>query len=196
MRNTARILAVAGAVSGGLLHISAAGADPVRRIVLHTTYVEEPSSRQLEVFEKARPYLADVYAAIGVTVVWSDGPAARVTDTAMHITVVSVPSSRPTDGMGSDPVLRETMLGVAPLATGRVYVMWDRIIRRAAKRRVPPQAVLARVLAHEIGHHLLPGQGHTRSGLMTAALDHGPANAPAFSDTQVESILAMLTSSN
>ena len=88
------------------------------------------------------------------------------------------------------------MLGVAPPATGRVYLMWDRIVRRAAKRHALPEVVLARVLAHEIGHHLLPGQGHTTSGLMTAVLDGGSPNAPAFSDTQVESILALLVASN
>ena len=194
MRNKARILAVA-AVSGGILHVSEAAAGPLRRIVLHTIYVNEPSPVQREAFGKARTYLADIYAAIGVTLVWSDEPAAPVKDTAMHITVVSV-RDRPTDGLGSDPALRKETLGVAPPATGRVYLWWDRIVRRSVKRHVPPEVVLARVVAHEIGHHLLPGQGHTTSGLMTAALDAGPPNAPAFSDTQVESILTLLVASN
>jgi hypothetical protein len=89
--------------------------------------------------------------------------------------------------------LPQSVLGVAPYQTGRVYLFWDRIARHAWENKVLPQIVLARVLAHEIGHHLLPLQGHSDSGIMRPSVDYRVGEPPAFTLTQAASIRQLLS---
>jgi hypothetical protein len=56
--------------------------------------------------------------------------------------------------------------------------------------------VLGRVLAHEIGHQLLPAQGHSASGLMRATLDYKEPAPPAFTTTQLDSIRTLFVAAN
>ena len=46
-------------------------------------------------------------------------------------------------------------------------------------------------IAHELGHLLLPGQGHSQRGIMRARLDDWPSRMPAFSDAEAEAIRAL-----
>jgi hypothetical protein len=85
-----------------------------------------------------------------------------------------------------------TVLGVAPHLTARVYLFWDRIVRRAWENDVLPQIVLARVLAHEVGHHLMPLQGHSDSGIMRPSVDYRAEDPPAFTQAQATSIREFL----
>ncbi len=54
-------------------------------------------------------------------------------------------------------------------ASGIVYVYSDRVRRVSLEGGVPPALVLGTIMAHEIGHLLLPG-GHTPRGLMRALM--------------------------
>ena len=87
------------------------------------------------------------------------------------------------------------MLGAAPRQTGRVYVFWDRVLRRAGKDKVLPYRVLGRVLAHEIGHHLLPAKGHSKAGIMREWLNFQLPTLPAFTEPEAEAIRMRLRDS-
>lgn len=53
--------------------------------------------------------------------------------------------------------------------SGIVYVYSDRVRRVSDEGGIPPALVLGTIMAHEIGHLLLPG-GHTPRGLMRALM--------------------------
>ncbi len=109
-----------------------------------------------------------------------------------HLVAVVLSDARTDQFLRGKEVL-PSVLGVAPHQTGRVYVFWDRIARRAWENDVLPQIVLARVLAHEIGHHMLPLQGHSDSGIMRPSLDYRSAAPPTFTDAEAAAIRASLS---
>jgi hypothetical protein len=54
------------------------------------------------------------------------------------------------------------------------------------------EALLGRVLAHELGHLLLPGQGHSDTGIMQMQVDYRSASALGFNVERRTSIHALL----
>jgi hypothetical protein len=89
--------------------------------------------------------------------------------------------------------LPKSVLGIAPLHSGRAYIFSDRIARLARSAREPFETVLGRVLAHEVGHLVLPAQGHSDNGIMRSSLNYQSKQAPAFTTAQGDSIRTLLT---
>lgn len=127
---------------------------------------------------------SQAYEAIGVLLLWSHDDAvasALPRDRVLDVVVVS------SDRMKG---ASERILGFAPLAN-RAYVFGDRIATMAVVQR-DFEAVLGRVLAHELGHLLLPGQGHSDTGIMQIQVDYRSASALGFNDEQRTSIHGLL----
>jgi hypothetical protein len=141
-----------------------------RRQVPVTLIVEGSSRPHPQVVLEAQQQVTMIYDAIDVSLVWTDEPGASDGTRPIHLVALVLSDAR-TDRFLRGKELSPSVLGVAPYQTGRVYAFWDRIARRARENAVLPQIVLARVLAHEIGHHLLPLQGHSDTGIMHRAVD-------------------------
>ena len=150
--------------------------------------VSQPAS---EVLLEARQQATMIYDAIDVSLVWTDDPDLYEETCPVQFVAVVLSDAR-TDQFLRGKEVPPSVLGVAPYQTGRVYVFWDRIARRARENNVLPQIVLARVLAHEIGHHLLPLQGHSDSGIMRPSVDYRVGEPPAFTPTQAAAIRQLL----
>ena len=114
-----------------------------------------------DVVERAKPETARIYQHIGIDVVFVDEPSA---DT-ITVRVVETPMK---DAKGS-------AMGVAPRSGGQigglVYVFYSRVDSYARQHAKPVPQVLGHVMAHELGHLLLPYGSHAKSGIMTAAWD-------------------------
>ena len=92
----------------------------------------------------------------------------------------------------------DDVVGVAAVAAqggGLVaYVLVDRVMVAAKQGGVDPMGMLGLVIAHEIGHLLLPAQAHSLTGLMRprwSALelrDGAPSPHFTFTDTQADLI--------
>jgi hypothetical protein len=80
------------------------------------------------------------------------------------------------------------ILGEALLNSGRIYVFYDRVKQLARTRQLPLGTILGRVLAHEVGHHVLPGQGHARWGIMRDIVDDQWPGAPGFTTGEADAI--------
>lgn len=100
------------------------------------------------------------------------------------------------------PKSNEGVLGLAPgtkVARGRrVWAFYNRIRDLAAERGARRSLVLGLVIAHEIGHLLLPHDSHTATGLMSSgwdarALASAEAGLLTFSSHQVALIRSRLT---
>jgi hypothetical protein len=167
-----------------------------RRMEVPVTLIAEGWSQPAsKVLLEARQQATMIYDTIDVSLVWTDEPGVYEGTGPVHFVAVVLSDAR-TDQFLSGKELPPSVLGVAPYQTGRVYLFWDRIARRAWENRVLPQIVLARVLAHEIGHHLLPQQGHSDSGIMRPSVDYRVDEPPAFTPTQAVSIRQLLSAAS
>ena len=135
-----------------------------------------------------------IYEAAGVRLIWVDAGSPKPdVPAALHLTL-SLPSRAGEERLLADKRIRKTVLGVAPPETARVYVFPARISRLAASAGKPYDTVLGRVFAHEIGHQLLPGQGHSETGIMQAKLDYR-SQQPGFTEREAHSIRMLLMAS-
>ena len=160
------------------------------RISLITEGTSRPDS---QVVLEAQQQATMIYDAIGVSLEWTDERGTADEETApAHLVAVVLSDARTEQFLRGKDVL-PSVLGVAPHETGRVYVFWDRIARRAWENDVLPQIVLARVLAHEIGHQVLPLQGHSDSGIMRPSLNYRAAAPPTFTDAEAAAIRTFLS---
>ena len=184
--------AVAAAVAMVLITAATPAASDGRgRIVLS---VENRCRMPQLLLEAAQQKAATFYDEIGVDLVWFPAGVApppeltgslqlRVVlpDNATEKTILAALAA---SGRSAAPV------GIAPRGTSDVYVFCGRITSRPAVVNVA--TVLGRALAHEIGHQVLPGMGHSDTGIMRGILDYGKGRAPGFTDTQTQSIQALL----
>lgn len=112
-----------------------------------------------------------VFEAAGIRVVWADakeGPGARACE-GLNV-FVTLLSPRQSSEQGG----RESALGRATHAEGQAWIFPDRISLLAWRKSMDERALLGLVIAHEVGHLLLPGSDHSSNGIMTAGIDTDP----------------------
>jgi hypothetical protein len=178
------------ALLGAMASHPAAANEPAPTIVL---WVDNRSDIAMPSLLAAERHASAIYEQIGVNLVWAHREEAPIVrDGDLVLTVALLPRS------GTEAILRRTrlqrhVLGAAPRQTGRAYIFCDRIAKVAQETRVF-EATLGRVLAHEIGHLLLPGEGHSPEGIMQAKLELLSPSTPRFSESQGESIRTLLAS--
>ena len=71
----------------------------------------------------------------------------------------------------------------------------DRIAALSIHSGIPHSTLLGRVLAHEIGHVLLPLNSHSLTGIMREAVDSTSRQIEFFTDAQAAVIRARLIAS-
>jgi len=135
------------------------------------------------VLEQSQDEVTRIFAGAGLAVRW--------TDTAPRFTVHIVPQVLGYSRAGS-PVM-----GVAVRNTkgSTAQVFFKQVQDFARVHRADPGTVLGYVIAHEVGHLLLPGQAHSPTGLMQAqwdkALVHNAAGGSlTFTEMQAARIRA------
>lgn len=109
----------------------------------------------------ARAIVTRMYRQIGVRIVWRDGePKPGAAQAARHTVQIRY---------GSVPKGAHVLAAAAPFGVGvrTVTVDYPRI-RAVAGRTEREQAILAHVLAHEIGHILQGTDWHADTGVMKA----------------------------
>jgi len=186
-KTAANLAAVVAVVLGGVMGIEQVFADPVglATVTLHVRDYDHVPARELADAQKK----ADkVYARIGIRLVWTGGSAALAAkDESAHFDVIILTSEMAgrLTGSGSE-------FGRASRAARRALIYHPRIQAHAAKTRSDPACVLALVLAHEVGHLLLPEYSHAPSGLMRAVWTGHLSGVPDFMRTQADSIRLLL----
>jgi hypothetical protein len=140
--------------------------------------------------QTAQDIATQIYEAIGVQLVWRDNDVSDPPTPVIRLLIVLM---SPNDEQRLFKTLRwKGVLGVAPLNSGRIYVFCSRVdmLARSAERQF--DAILGRVLAHEVGHTLLPAQGHSARGIMQAKVEHRSPTTPGFTPEQGDSIRTLL----
>ena len=139
--------------------------------------------------EAAQKKAATIYDEIGIDLVWLPAGVAPPPGLTGSLRLRVVLADKATEKLLAAAGLRSEPLGVAPEGSFSLYVFCRRISSRVGANAT---TVLGRVLAHEIGHQVLPGMGHSDTGLMQSIIDYGPHKAAGFTGTQAQSIQALL----
>jgi hypothetical protein len=118
-----------------------------------------------EVLENAQTEMTRIYARAGLDVRWTETDSAAP---ALGLTVKIVPYSLAHSHVAPD------VMGVALLTQTRgtmAYVFFKRVDDFARARHIELSRMLAHVMAHEVGHLLLPAGAHSHTGLMRGTWD-------------------------
>src|SRR5262249_47183034 len=106
-------------------------------------------------------------------------------DGALHLNVILLSAEMTAR---RQPAPAPMTLGQASRETRRAFIYSARVINHAIQTGSDPSWVLALVLAHEVGHMLLPVYSHTTSGLMRPYWEGRIAAIPDFLPSQAEEI--------
>lgn len=143
---------------------------PMRVVIYNDAGVASP------VLEGAQRVVSSVFGGIGVDAVWMDPagltrempnhPAQRRAFVASFIQVKLV-SAAMFKGLG----LKENAMGAANSGTCCAWISIAKVQQSADLARMDLGDALGYVMAHEIGHLLLPANSHSVNGLMQAHID-------------------------
>ena len=188
MAKGSTILLTAGLISLSVTRLAGAqqthderSATSERRQATIVLHVVNFAALSRDVLDPARERVAKVYETIAVRTVWVDSEQAveKHLDGGLHLTVILVP--REMAGVSNDA------FGRAHPGIGRAYIFCNRVRSMPGPKFFAIQ--LGAVIAHEVGHLLLPEKGHSRSGIMRAGMDvKHTLQVQSFDRSQAESI--------
>jgi hypothetical protein len=175
--------AAAGAVVAVIAGLPVVGgATPAASIVIH---LEDQIRMPPEDLNIIRTNIEEILNAAGVTVSWAGALQRPIGDLACdgirHVAVSIIRIQQP---FANDAADTADVLGRSAPAYARAWVFWNRIVDRTADRALDVNLVVARAIAHEIGHLLLPDRGHGAVGIMRASLDLDGARPARFTSTE------------
>ena len=182
--------AIVGALAG-IVAATPATASPEARatVVLHVRDYARVDAGELAFAQKEA---ARIYERAGVHLRWTDGSAKLAAiDGNLHLDVLIL------NGSGMERKLPDpTTFGAAGHATKRAYVCYPRIVDHIRRRGGNLSILLGFVLAHEIGHMILPENSHSMSGLMRATWEGRMVSIPDFLPAQAEAIRTIVSALN
>ncbi len=109
-----------------------------------------------------------IYLTVGVRLVWVGALDARVSGRPLDIVLLSAAmTERELRGGKGSPL----DFGRASHEARQAHIYTDRIVTSATRARADVGASLGLIIAHELGHLLLPGYPHSHSGIMQAGHD-------------------------
>jgi hypothetical protein len=143
---------------------------------------------------QAQREAAEIYAAAGIELVWVLGNTEGHPATGLDVHVVLL-----NDAMANRKI-REGRFGDDVLGVGGknawAYVFTSRVALRSISVGASFSRVLGRVMAHELGHVVLPVYGHTPTGIMRASVDMLPRGDRYFTQIQTENLIRSAATAN
>lgn len=132
------------------------------RLIIHVADYVHLAPADMQATEAA---VRHTFTRIGVEIEWRlDHGAREEVPSPREITVVLMDEAMQAAKL-RERVVSEATLGTAVGPASRIYVFFPRVKAMAYEQLLPITTPLARVIAHEIGHVLLP-PGHTNLGIM------------------------------
>jgi hypothetical protein len=110
----------------------------------------------------AQGVAGEVYRDIGIELDWADNKC-DLNDRGFAVNV----TSRAIAGA----LVSDHTLGFAESGTRDATVLYDRVKKFARRYRINRGVMLGYVIAHELGHLLLPPNSHSAAGVMRAVID-------------------------
>jgi hypothetical protein len=176
------------AISVVLIGASAHAAHAQPRPALRVAIINQ-AGLPAAAIEAAQHRVVAIYDAVGVAVAWA---APEATQAKLMVIIRRAPLRQIEDNK---------LLGIAPTAnTGKgrqAMVFYREIERTAHSKAVHTNELLGYVIAHELGHLLLPPSAHSANGIMRAHWGDRDyvriaGSSLTFTDDQVEAIRTKL----
>ena len=127
---------------------------------------------------------SEVFARIGARIRWID----QEESASQHITPAFTVVVENAEGKGASLLI--DALGLAHPGVRRAYVFYDRIaaLNVGTTRTIP--SLLGDVIAHELGHLMLPLPGHTADGIMRPEVETKSWHVKTFTKPQAREVLS------
>jgi len=179
------------AVLALLFALSAVDADASRQIVMPTAVVrlDNVALVRADYLDFAESRAAEVFGRIGVRVTWIDEETAFREHLRPPFTVVLINS-------GVQILARPAVvdaLGFADPTVSRAHVIYDRLEALTARSPRSAASLLGDVIAHELGHLMLPSPKHSARGIMRSGVEVHTRPLETFTDPQARLIVSRLT---
>ena len=154
-----------------------------------TVHVEDYARIAAEDWAVVKGEVEQIYETAGITLNWSgpirtpqrEWPRDGVRRVALAIVNIEAP-------FAGDPKDTADVVGRAAAEFSRAWVFANRVTEAARTGAVDVNVLLARVIAHEIGHVLLPNQKHAPRGIMRANLEREHVGFFGFTPEQAASL--------
>ena len=156
-----------------ILNCNSATAETIERLTLEVLIVDDVGV-SAETLRQARLEAGRIFEQLGIGIVWMDNemPQGRY----LVIKIISKPVSQKSKNPDVLGVAAGSAEGIPTLA----WLFYDRIEKLHHKVRLDITTLLGHVMAHEMGHLLLPYGSHTATGLMKGDWDRGQASLAAI----------------
>jgi hypothetical protein len=169
--------------------LAAQDAEPT--IVLHVVNYAGIAPDDLE---RAEDEATRIYAAAGVRIVWAAEEEAAAVP-GLHLRVILLRRDMATRMIRAARVANG-VLGQAARPTGRAYIFTHRITDMGTQYGRDFVWLLGQVMAHEVGHLVLPIYAHTDRGIMRADLIARSYTDRLFTTGQGAAIRSMVMASS
>ena len=164
-----------------------ASEDSPMRIVIHVdNYARIPDADR----SKAEEAVTKIYAKAGIRLAWVTGHD-QADAPGLHVRVQLLPLDMAIQKIRTER-LDDTVLGQAARGAGRAFIFTNRIASIALRHRNSFRRLLASVMAHEVGHLVLPFYGHSDRGIMRANFDVYSTSFHEFTGEEADAIRATL----
>src|SRR4030095_8991182 len=132
---------------------------------------------------------AEVFSRIGVRVTWIDEETAVREHLRPPFTIVLINSGVQ---LQARPAVVDA-LGFADPGVSRAHVIYDRVEALTARSQRSAASLLGDVIAHELGHLMLPSPRHSARGIMRSGVEVHTRSLETFTDPQAKQIVSRLT---
>lgn len=152
-------------------------------------HVEQYAALNTHDMVAIREEAAAIFRAAGITLVWAPPLLTSVdnapTDGRCHFALVILNIQAP---FADDAPDTADVLGRAAPTLRRAWVFVNRAAAVAATGKVSVQTLLARAIAHELGHLLLRSHAHSHMGIMRPRLELEQVGLHGFSRDQASAM--------
>jgi hypothetical protein len=182
---------MAAAILTVLFAISAVDADASDETNTPTAVVrlDNVALVRADYLDFAESRAAEVFSRIGVRVTWIDEDTAFREHVRPRFTVVLINSGVQ---LSSRPAVVDA-LGFADPSVSRAHVIYDRVEALTARSQQGVASLLGDVIAHELGHLMLPSPRHSARGIMRSGVEVHARARETFTDPQARQIVSRLT---
>lgn len=165
-----------------------------RPLVLH---VDDRMGVPAEEMALAKREVEAIFADAGVNIMWKEGrfPASVAGSITKGVSTREIAVMLVSNTDDPLPGASGCTLGFAAKRPAVAYAYYNRIIEQSLLYPIDVRVLLGRVIAHELGHVLLPPNSHSLHGIMRGNMDLGLENPDRFTRDQARVMRAVLAGS-
>lgn len=157
-------------------------------------YVDDRVGVPAQDLAVAKREVQEIFADAGVSILWKDGrfPASVMATITKGLATRQVAVMLVNNIDDPLPGASGCTLGFAAKRPAVAYTYYNRIIEQSLLYPIDARVLLGRVIAHELGHVLLPPNSHSLRGIMRGNIDLELENPDRFTRDQALVIRATL----